>query len=36
MREETRKVRQLQDRLDERFGLSNIIGHSAGMQRVFD
>ena len=35
-REETRKVRQLQDRLDERFGLSNIIGHSAGMQRVFD
>jgi len=35
-REETRKVRQLQDRLDEKFGLSNIIGHSAGMQRVFD
>jgi len=35
-REETRKVRQLQDRLDEKYGLSNIIGHSAGMQRVFD
>jgi DNA-binding NtrC family response regulator len=35
-RDESRKVRQLQDRLDERFGLSNIIGHSAGMQRVFD
>ena len=35
-REETRKVRQLQDRLDEKFSLSNIIGKSAQMQRVFE
>src|SRR5438045_6362941 len=35
-REETRKVRQLQDRLDEKYGLSNIIGHPTGKQRAFD
>jgi len=35
-REETRKVRQLQDRLDEKFSLSNIIGRSPHMQRVFE
>jgi len=33
---ETRKVRELQNRLDERFSLSSIIGRSAGMQRVFE
>ncbi len=35
-REETRKVRQLQDRLDEKFSLSSIIGRSPQMQRVFE
>lgn len=35
-REESRKVRQLQDRLDEKFALSNIIGRSPQMQRVFE
>ncbi len=35
-REETRKVQELQNRLDEKFSLSNIIGRSSHMQRVFD
>jgi DNA-binding NtrC family response regulator len=35
-REETQKVRELQNRLDERFSLSNIIGRSPQMQRVFE
>ena len=35
-REDTRKVRELQNRLDEKFSLSNIIGRSPGMQRVFE
>src|SRR5262249_5419306 len=35
-REETRKVQHLQERLDEKFALSAIIGRSAPMQRVFD
>jgi DNA-binding NtrC family response regulator len=35
-REETQKVRELQNRLDEKFSLSNIIGRSGQMQRVFE
>ncbi|HVS72643.1 MAG TPA: sigma-54 dependent transcriptional regulator [Phycisphaerae bacterium] len=35
-REESRKVRELQNRLDERFSLSSIIGRSPQMQRVFE
>jgi len=35
-REDTRKVAQLQTRLDEKCGLSNIIGRSPQMQRVFE
>ncbi|MGN6370373.1 MAG: sigma-54-dependent transcriptional regulator [Phycisphaerae bacterium] len=35
-REESRKVRELQNRLDEKFSLSNIIGRSPQMQRVFE
>jgi two-component system NtrC family response regulator/two-component system response regulator HydG len=35
-REETRKVEELRNRLDEKFSLSNIIGRSPGMQRVFE
>ena len=35
-REESRKVRDLQNRLDEKFSLSNIIGRSPQMQRVFE
>jgi len=35
-REESRKVNELQKRLDDRFSLSNIIGRSAAMQRVFE
>jgi DNA-binding NtrC family response regulator len=35
-REETQKVRELQNRLDEKFSLSNIIGRSPQMQRVFE
>jgi two-component system NtrC family response regulator/two-component system response regulator HydG len=36
LRDETRKVAQLQHRLDEKFNLSNIIGGSPSMQRIFD
>ena len=35
-REESRKVRELQNRLDERFSLSSIIGRTGAMQRVFE
>ncbi len=35
-REESRKVRELQSRLDEKFSLSSIIGKSPQMQRVFE
>lgn len=35
-REQTRKVVELQSRLDERFSLNSIIGRSPGMQRVFE
>ena len=35
-RQETRKVVELQNRLDERFALSAIIGRSQGMERVFE
>lgn len=35
-REESRKVAMLQHRLDEKYGMSNIIGHSPRMERVFD
>jgi DNA-binding NtrC family response regulator len=35
-REESRKVRELQNRLDEKFSLSSIIGKSPQMQRVFE
>ncbi len=34
--EQRRKMLELQNRLDERFALSNIIGRSPGMQRVFE
>jgi DNA-binding NtrC family response regulator len=36
LRDETRKVAQLQHRLDEKFNLSNIIGTSQSMQRIFE
>jgi DNA-binding NtrC family response regulator len=36
LREESRKTRELQNRLDEKFSLSNIIGRSPQMQRVFE
>ncbi|HVT79185.1 MAG TPA: sigma-54 dependent transcriptional regulator [Phycisphaerae bacterium] len=36
LRDETRKVAQLQHRLDEKFNLSNIIGTSPSMQRIFE
>ncbi len=36
LRDETRKVAQLQHRLDEKFNLSNIIGGSPSMQRIFE
>jgi len=36
LRDETRKVAQLQHRLDEKFGLNNIIGGSTSMQRIFE
>ncbi len=35
-REETRKVEELRNRLDEKFRLSNIIGRSPQMEKVFD
>ena len=35
-REDMRKVQHLQERLDEKFALSNIIGRSPPMKRVFD
>ena len=35
-REESRKVKELQNRLDEKFSLSSIIGRSVQMQRVFE
>ncbi|HUO08177.1 MAG TPA: sigma-54 dependent transcriptional regulator [Phycisphaerae bacterium] len=35
-REESRKVLELQNRLDEKFSLSSIIGRSPQMQRVFE
>ncbi len=35
-REESKKVRELQNRLDEKFSLSSIIGRSPQMQRVFE
>ncbi|HEY4330393.1 MAG TPA: sigma-54 dependent transcriptional regulator [Phycisphaerae bacterium] len=35
-REDTRKVAILQNRLDDKFSLSNIIGRSPQMQRVFE
>jgi DNA-binding NtrC family response regulator len=35
-REDAAKVRDLQNRLDEKFSLSNIIGRSPQMQRVFE
>lgn len=35
-REDTRKLRELQNRLDDRFSLSSIIGRSPQMQRVFE
>jgi DNA-binding NtrC family response regulator len=35
-RDEKRKVRELQNRLDDRFSLSSIIGRSPQMQRVFE
>ena len=35
-REESRKVEELRNRLDEKFRLSNIIGRSPQMERVFD
>jgi len=34
--EESHKVAQLQNRLEEKFSFSNIIGRSAGMQKVFE
>jgi two-component system NtrC family response regulator/two-component system response regulator HydG len=35
-REESRKVEELRNRLDEKFRLSNIIGRSPQMERVFE
>ncbi len=35
-KEEERKVRELQNRLDDKFNLTNIIGRSPHMQRVFE
>lgn len=35
-KEEERKVRELQNRLDDKFNLTNIIGRSPQMQRVFE
>ncbi len=35
-REETRKVEELRNRLDDKFRLSNIIGRSPQMEHVFD